>query len=235
MLKGKRCLITGATGGLGAELALAFGKRGCRLMLTGTKKQALRNLEKKVSPSANVEGDAEADLRVNSEIDRLIQSVAEAMGGLDILINNAAVFPVGPFNTLGRKELDDCLDLNLRSAMILSHSFTPAMVEAGWGRIVNIGSSSAYAGFGGTVAYCASKHGLLGFSRALDDELRSSGVRVIAISPGSIQTPMGRKVQGQAYETFIDPREAAELVCAITGLDGTIAVSELRLGRTVMA
>ena len=102
------------------------------------------------------------------------------------------------------------------------------------GRIVNIASSSAYAGFANTAAYCASKHGLLGFSRALDDELRGRGVRVIAVSPGSIKTPMGRKVRGQTYETFMDPREVADVIGDVASLDGSIVISEVRLGRAVM-
>jgi len=108
------------------------------------------------------------------------------------------------------------------------------MAENGWGRIVNIASSSAYSGFAKTAAYCASKHGLLGFSRALDDELRGRGVRVIAVSPGSIKTPMGRKVRGQTYETFMDPREVADVIGDVASLDGSIVISEVRLGRAVM-
>jgi 3-oxoacyl-[acyl-carrier protein] reductase len=118
--------------------------------------------------------------------------------------------------------------------MTLSLAFAGRMVKNGWGRIVNIASSSAYAGFPDTVVYCASKHGLLGFSRALDAELRTSGVRVIAVSPGSIKTPMGRKVPGQDFETFMEPTEVAAEIVHVTGLDGSLVVSELRLERKIM-
>jgi len=234
MLEGKRCLITGAAGGLGEQLARTFGSLGCRLLLTGRTDQSLDRLKTRLGGSVEVEGYVAADLRSEPEIDHLVETVQKSMGGLDLLINNAGVFPVGPFGDFGREALNECLDVNLRSAMMLTSAFVPAMTEAGWGRIVNIASSSAYAGFANTVIYCASKHGILGFSRALDDELRGSGVRVIAVSPGSIKTPMGRKVPGQTYETFIDPRETATIIADIVSLDGSIVVSELRLGRTVM-
>ena len=234
MLEGKRCLITGATGGLGMELARTFGMLGCRLLLAGRTDQGLDQLRSRLRHSTGVEGYLAADLGRQEDVDRLIRQVEAIVGGLDVLVNNAGLFPVGPFDTLAKEDLNQCLDVNLRSAMRLAQAFAPPMAKAGWGRVVNIASSSAYAGFANTVAYCASKHGLLGFSRALDDELRASGVRVIAVSPGSIKTPMGRKVPGQTYETFIDPREAAELIGKIVSLDGSIAVNELRIGRMVM-
>jgi NAD(P)-dependent dehydrogenase (short-subunit alcohol dehydrogenase family) len=233
-LAGKRCLITGASGGLGEELARKFGGLGCRLILTGRTEKKLRAVAERLESSARVENCVAADFRVKADLEELIESVVTTIGGLDVLINNAGVFPVGSLDTLSPAELDECLDVNLRSAILLCRAFAPAMAKAGWGRIVNIASSSAYAGFANTAAYCASKHGLLGFSRALDDELRGRGVRVIAVSPGSIKTPMGRKVRGQTYETFMDPREVADVIGDVASLDGSIVISEVRLGRAVM-
>ncbi len=228
-------MITGASGGLGEELARKFGSLGCRLLLTGRTEDKLHAVVTRVADSARVERIATADLRVKSDTDRLIGAVMQSMGGLDVLINNAGVFPVGALEELTDAELEDCLEVNLKAAIVLCRAFAPAMVKAGWGRIVNIASSSAYAGFANTAAYCASKHGLLGFSRALDDVLRPRGVRVISVLPGSIKTPMGRLVRGQNYETFLDPHEVADFVGDVVGLDGSVAVSELRLGRAVMA
>ena len=233
-LEGKRCLITGAGGGLGEELARKFGSLGCRLILSGRTEERLRAVAERLGSFAQLENCVPADLQIESDLERLIDGVVGSMGGLDVLVNNAGVFPVGSFDTLSTTELDECLDVNLRSAILLCRAFAPAMAESGWGRIVNIASSSAYAGFANTAAYCASKHGLLGFSRALDDELRGRGVRVIAVSPGSIKTRMGQKVRGQTYETFMDPREVAEVIAHVVGLDGSLVINELRLGRMVM-
>ncbi len=233
-LSGKKCLVTGATGGLGEALAHEFGRAGCRLILTGRDPGRLEEVAGRLAGDVQVEASIVADLHADSGIDSIVEHVAKELGGLDILVNNAGVFPIGALESLSAAELDECLAVNLRSPMLLCRAFAPGMAERGWGRIVNIASSSAYAGFANSATYCASKHGLLGFSRALDDELRGRGVRVVAVSPGSIKTPMGRKVPGQTYETFMEPGEIAEIVRHIVALDGSVLVSELRLGRMVM-
>jgi NAD(P)-dependent dehydrogenase (short-subunit alcohol dehydrogenase family) len=97
--------------------------------------------------------------------------------------------------------------------------------------VVNIGSSSAYAGFKGGTTYCASKHGLLGLSRALHAEIVAEGVRSYCISPGSIKTPMGRQVPDENYETFMTPEEVARYVAIVVSFDGEMAIEESRLSR----
>ena len=118
--------------------------------------------------------------------------------------------------------------------MLLSQALVPGMAARGWGRVVNIGSSSAYAGFAGSALYCASKHALLGLSRALHAEYREHGVRVYCISPGSVRTAMGREVPGQDFESFIEPAEVAEYVAFALSFDGALVSEEIRLNRMVM-
>jgi len=233
VLSGKRCLITGATGGLGAALAREFAGRGCRLILTGRNEPILSRVASQLSLHPK-EDTFVADLRTSLGLESLLSRVDERFGGLDVLINNAGVFPVGAFPSLSNDEMDQCLDVNLRAPIVLSRGFAPVMVSMGWGRIINIASSSAYAGFANSAVYCASKHALLGLSRALDDELRPKGVRVISISPGSIKTPMGRKVPGQDFETFMEPAEVANVTADVAELDGSLILNEVRLNRMVM-
>ena len=108
------------------------------------------------------------------------------------------------------------------------------MADRRWGRIINIGSSSAYAGFKNTAIYCASKHALLGLTRSLHDELRHRNVRCFCISPGSIKTEMGRSVTGQDLETFLDPQEIAEFVVHVASYDCSMITDEIRLNRMVI-
>ena len=93
------------------------------------------------------------------------------------------------------------------------------MVSKKWWRIVNIGSSSSYNGFKNTSIYCSSKHALLGLSRSLHDELKEHNIRTFCVSPGSIKTSMGKRVIGQNYDTFMDPKEIAEWLKAKLVID----------------
>jgi len=115
--------------------------------------------------------------------------------------------------------------------MLISKYLIEGMKKKSWGRIVNITSSSAYAGFPNTVTYCASKHGLLGFSRALHSELRDFGIRVISVAPGSIKTEMGKKVPNQNFDSFIEPEQVAKAIYDLVCLDKNMVIDEVRLNR----
>ena len=174
---------------------------------------------------------AAADLRSPAAITDLVAAVHAAFGGIDVLVNNAGVFPVKTLADSTAADYEECFAVNVRAPFLLTRAFAGGMAAAGWGRILNIGSSSAYAGFKETSLYCASKHALLGLSRALHDELKASGVRVLCASPGSIQTPMGRLVRNQDFSTFLDPAEVAEVAVDLLARDGSVAVDEIRLNR----
>ena len=94
--------------------------------------------------------------------------------------------------------------------------------QSKWGRIVYIGSSSSYAGYKNTSAYCASKHGILGFGRAIQEEVKEKNVRVYTFSPGSIKTKMGKKIKEQNYETFMEPNEIADFIVYTISFDSII-------------
>jgi NAD(P)-dependent dehydrogenase (short-subunit alcohol dehydrogenase family) len=188
--------------------------------------------------AAQIEGDGGqahpivADLS-DPALDRaeIVAEARAALGGIDVLVNNAGVFPVKTLADCTADDYEECFSVNVRAPFLLARAFAPEMAAAGWGRILNIGSSSAYAGFKETSLYCASKHALLGLSRALHDELKSSGVRVLCASPGSVQTPMGRLVKNQDFSTFLDPAEVADVAVDLLARDGSMAVDEIRLNR----
>jgi len=114
---------------------------------------------------------------------------------------------------------------------ILSRELSPKMVENKWGRIVNIGSSSSYAGFQETSVYCASKHAVLGFSRSIHEELKDFNVRTFCISPSSTKTKMGRKILNQDFETFLDPKDVAEYVIFCISFESNTVTNEIFLKR----
>jgi len=228
-LAGKRCLVTGASRGLGYEIARSLVSVGVELLLTAKNERVLAQVASEFGAKYIV-----ADLSSADDVERLAYESKAKLGGVDVLINSAGVFPVASVVDSDTGDFDFCMAVNVRAPFQLSRSFLPAMLQNRWGRIVNIGSSSAYAGFRNTSIYCASKHALLGISRALHDEVRGSNVRVMCISPGSIKTDMGHQVNGQDFETFLEPKEVANFVVNALAMDGSMIIDEVRLNRVVI-
>ena len=233
ILHGKNCLITGATGGLGKEIAKEFAKNGCNLFLTGRNNEKLSSLKNELENDVSeIKIDFEdADLSDADEIQKLIEKVKGAFSNIDILVNCAGVFPVKLLSDSTIDDFEKCFSVNVKAAFVLCKEFSQGMISKKWGRIVNIASSSAYAGFKNTSIYCSSKHALLGLSRSLHSELKEYNVRTFCVSPGSIKTPMGKSVTGQNYETFLNPNEIAELIVHLVSFDNEMISQEIQLSR----
>ena len=238
ILRGKNCLITGATGGLGKEIAKEFAKNGCNLFLTGRNNEKLNELKNELENSENniKIGFEQADLSNISEIQKLIDQIKKMFSNIDVLVNCAGIFPV---NMLSESTIDDfekCFSVNVKAAFILSKEFSQQMISKKWGRIVNIASSSAYAGFKNTSIYCSSKHALLGLSRSLHSELKEHNVRTFCVSPGPIKTPMGYDIiknenPDEIFDSFMNPDEIAEFIAYLISFDNEMVSEEIRLSR----
>ena len=231
ILCGKNCLITGATGGLGKEIAKEFAKNGCNLFLTGRNNDKLNSLKNELENDQIKIDFEDADLSDDGEIQKLIEKVKNTFVNIDILVNCAGVFPVKLLSDSTIEDFEKCFGVNVKAAFVLCKEFSQGMISKKWGRIVNIASSSAYAGFKNTSIYCSSKHALLGLSRSLHSELKEHNVRTFCVSPGSIKTPMGKSVIGQNYETFLNPNEIAELIVRLVSFDNEMISQELQLSR----
>tara|TARA_R110002074_G_scaffold351365_1_gene522467 strand:- start:467 stop:1198 length:732 start_codon:yes stop_codon:yes gene_type:complete len=238
ILQNKNVLITGATGGLGAALAKAFLKQGSNLLLTGRNKNKLQSLQEELSDTSinlfNSEVSYDVcDLEDYNSIRLFSERTKNNLKQIDVLVNCAGVFQINSMKETSIEEYERCIKVNLTAPFVLTKEFSKEMAANNWGRVVNIASSSAYGAAAGTSVYSASKHALLGLSRALYKELKSSGVRVLCVSPGTIKTPMGEEVTklGQNYDTFMDVDEVAEYVVYNTAFDGNLISEEIRLNR----
>lgn len=230
-LNGRVALVTGATGGLGTAIAKKLSENGCNLFLTARSPKKLKALCQCLATQAEA---YECDLTDELQIKNLVRRSMERFGRVDILINNAGVFPVHPLKEITTDEFDRCFAINIRAPFILCRELIPLMETNGWGRVVNVGSSSAFAGFKNTSAYCASKHALLGLSRSLHDEFRQKNIKVISVNPGSIQTEMGRGVIGQDFETFLRPEDVADYIVYNLNLYSNMIAEEIRLNRMII-
>jgi len=234
ILKGKNCFISGATGGLGKAIVSELVLNQCNLFLTSTNKTKLKKLKKEISTvnSDIIINYDVCDLRKLNDVKKIIKKFRSTMGNCDILINCAGILPIKSLSKTLVSDYDSCFNVNVKAPFLLSKEFSNDMKKKRWGRIVNIGSSSSYDGFSETSIYSASKHAILGFSRSIQKELKSYGIRTYCISPGSIKTKMGKKIKGQKYSTFINPKEIAEVILNLVKLDKEMIITEIRLDRT---
>ena len=231
ILKNKNCLITGATGGIGKEIASNLAKNSCNLFLTGRKKENLEKMKKDFEKRFKIKVDYQnGDLMHIPDLMKIIAK-AKLFGKIDILINSAGIFVEKPIEKTTLEDFEKCHAINVRAPFILSKELSKNMKKRKWGRIVNIASSSAYQGFTNGSAYCSSKHGLLGLSRAMFNELKQKNVRVFCVSPGSSKTKMGKKCKNQNFDTFINPKEIAEYIVNIISFDNEMIIEESRLNR----
>ena len=233
ILSDKNCLVTGATGGLGREIAKLLVKKNCNLFLTGTNNSKLSALGEELKTSnkeVKISYDV-ADLANTEEVSKLVIEIRKEFSSIDIVINCAGIFLRKSLSDSSLEEIKNCLNVNIQAPVLLSKEFSQDMVNKKWGRIVNIGSSSSYQGFKNSSIYCASKHALLGFSRSVLDELKKYNVRTFCVSPGSIKTKMGETLVDQDYNTFLNPKEVAESVIFIISYDEEMIIDELRLNR----
>ena len=231
-LVGKTALITGATGAIGSAIAKTLAQNGVNLVLMSSKESTLQKLKSQLRQfECNI--DIKCFTCDFSSLKNLEILANQTLVHLkpNILINSAGFFRYSKINKISINDYTYMMNINLNAAFILCSVLSPAMSKAKWGRIVNIGSSSAYTGFRETSAYCISKHGLLGLSRSLHDELKEFGVRVYSISPSSTTGPMGQMVRGQDYRTFLDPEEVSEYVKFVISFDGNAMSEEIMIKR----
>ncbi len=238
ILRGKNCLITGATGGLGKEIAKEFAKNGCNLFLTGRNNEKLNELKNELENSENniKIGFEQADLSNISEIQKLIDQIKKMFSNIDVLVNCAGIFPVKMLSESTIDDFEKCFSVNVKAAFILSKEFSQQMISKKWGRIVNIASSGAYNGRRKTVIYRASKHALLGLSRSLHSELKEHNVRTFCVSPGPIKTPMGYDIiknenPDEEFDSFMNPDDIAEFITYLISFDNEMVSEEIRLSR----
>jgi 3-oxoacyl-[acyl-carrier protein] reductase len=189
-LTGKTALVTGATGGLGAEIARVFHKAGASVAISGRKVEALDALAKELGDRVHV---LPCDLADRAAVAKLIDESVKALGGrLDILVNNAGLTKDNLFMVMKDEQWDEVIAVNLTSTFMLCRAAARAMLRSkpSFGRIINIASISGVFGNPGQGNYAASKAGMIGMTKSLARELAARSITANCIAPGFISTPM---------------------------------------------
>jgi len=208
-LTGKRALVTGASGGIGREIARALGKAGARVALSGTRVSALEDTAREMGGGEHPI--LPCNLGNQDEVDKLVPSAESALGGLDILVNNAGMTRDNLFMRMKNEEWDEVLAVNLTAAFHLTRAVLRGMMKQRYGRIISITSVVGVAGNAGQGNYAASKAGLIGMSKSLAQEVASRNITVNTIAPGFIASAMTDELNDKQRETILQKVPAGRL------------------------
>ena len=193
-LTAKAALVTGASGGIGGAIARALHGQGATVALSGTRTEPLEALAAELGERAHV---TPCDLSDAAAVEALPKQAIKAMGGLDILINNAGVTRDNLFMRMSDDEWEAVIGVNLTAAFRLSRAVLRGMMKKRWGRIIGITSIVGVTGNPGQGNYAAAKAGMIGMSKSLGAEVSSRGVTVNCIAPGFITTAMTDKLNDE--------------------------------------
>jgi NAD(P)-dependent dehydrogenase (short-subunit alcohol dehydrogenase family) len=190
-LAGRHAVVTGGSRGIGAAVARELARLGANVTVCARSERAVRDFVDLLQreTEAGVGGVA-GDVTSETDVTRILASAQSRFGDPAILVNNAGGAESAPFARTDPALWRRMIDLNLTSAYLCSRAASPAMIAAGWGRIVNIASTAGIKGYGYVSAYVAAKHGVVGLTRALAVEFARTGVTVNAVCPGYTDTPM---------------------------------------------
>jgi len=191
-LAGRTALVTGASSGIGREIAESLARAGAAMVLLARDEDRLRAVADGIRTASGAADWVGADLGDRAALSRACDAVPRAFGEPDILVNAAAVNLRPPLAELTQDEWDTTIAVNLTAPFLLGQRFGPAMAARGWGRIIHLLSQQAVRAYGNSGAYGAAKAGLAGLTRSQAEAWSRHGVCVNAIAPGIVRTPMTR-------------------------------------------
>ena len=197
---GKRALITGASGGIGSEIAESLHLKGATVTLSGTREQALDTLASKLGERVHV---VVGDLSSVKDAQYLLDATNNSMGEINILVNNAGITKDKLAMRMTDEDWQLVLEVNLGAVFRLSRGCLRSMIKRRWGRIVNITSVVGASGNSGQANYAAAKAGTTGMTKAIAAEVASRGITVNCVAPGYIVTPMTDSLDNSQKESLL--------------------------------
>jgi 3-oxoacyl-[acyl-carrier protein] reductase len=207
-LTGKTALVTGASGGIGSDIARTLHAQGATVTLSGTRQEALEALKAELGSRAHV---AVCNLSDLAQVAELPKTAEGLMGGLDILISNAGITRDNLFMRMKDDEWDQVIKVNLTATFVLARAVLKPMMKKRWGRIISITSVVGVTGNPGQGNYAATKAGLIGMTKSLAQEVASRNITVNCVAPGFIKSPMTDALNDQQREAIMTKIPAGRL------------------------
>lgn len=222
MLKNKNAIITGATRGIGREIAITLAKNGANIAINYRKEN--EDLDRLVNELRELGVNVftkKCDVSNGEEVDEFIKKSKEDLGSIDILVNNAGITKDGLILRMKENDFDSVIDVNLKGVFNTTKAVSGIMMKQRYGKIINISSVVGLSGNAGQCNYAASKAGVIGFSKSIARELATRNVNVNVVAPGYINTDMTKDLPEKVKENIIqsipmkkigEPKEVANLV-----------------------
>ena len=221
-------IVTGGGRGLGRAIALALAAEGCDVALAARTQRELDTVRAEVEQLGRRAVTVVCDVTREEDVRVLVERTVSELGGVHIVINNAGGVCRKPLVQNTVEDWDAVMSSQVRGTFLVTRFALPHLLEAGWGRVLTIASAAAYVGVPNRVSYCTAKWGQLGFTAALDEELRGSGIRAHAVSPGPAATRM--RAEGfpkEDPESLIQPEDVAAQVVNLLTLPETAYIREV--------
>ncbi len=232
-LDGQVALITGASAGIGAAIARRFMREGADLVVVARRVARLEALAEQAQQLGRVCRFVIGDVREEETADRAMQATLEHFGKLDILVNNVGVGVYKQLEETSPDDYDTMMDSNMRSTFLFTRYAVPVLTRQGSGVIINVSSMAGVMGFPGEAVYCATKFAQVGFTQALDRELRPRGIKVGVLCPGGVKTEFaigtGRTEEGVATSEMLEAEDVAEAALLMASQSAGSRIMEIRM------
>jgi 3-oxoacyl-[acyl-carrier protein] reductase len=233
-LSGAVAVVTGATEGIGRAIAFQLGGAGAKLVICARTEPNVRATVQGLRDARIDAAGMACDVSDPAGVDAFAAFATKQYGAPQVLVNNAGIGRFKPLGELSLEDWDVTMAVNVRSLFLMTRAFVAGMTQAGGGTIVNIASLAGRNGFEGGTAYCASKHAVLGFSKALMLEVRKHNIRVVAVCPGSVATPFMDKQSRERpnRDRVLAAADVAHVVVSSLTVSDRAMVSELDIRPT---
>ncbi|MBG8555297.1 3-ketoacyl-ACP reductase [Hymenobacter guriensis] len=233
-IKGKVALVTGAGKGIGRAVAIALAQEGAHVALLARTESQLQEVAAEIRALGGKTALAAADVADRAAVEAAVQQLSAELGPIDILINNAGIGTFAKFLDMEPTEWEHIIQVNLLGTYYVTRAVLPGMIERQRGDIINISSTAGQRGAATTSAYSASKFGVLGLTESLMQEVRKHNIRVSALTPSTIATPLAleNKLTDGNPEKVAQPEDLAELIVAQLKLNRRVFIKEAGLWST---